>query len=231
MSAPQGSTPFHNSVNQDVLDLMPLDARRVVDVGCMGGDLAAAYRRRNPGAHYTGIEISERYAQVARAHCDEVLVGNIEGLGEEPLAGLCRADLWVFGDVLEHLIDPWGLLRRVRERSATPPGMIVCVPNVQHWSILRRIATGGFRYEDAGLLDRTHLRWFSRLTLVEMFAGMGYEVVEGRSRVHPEPMPAQFARSLVQLALGAGVPPQVLLSDANAYQWVVRAVPAPPPRG
>ena len=154
MAALMKQTPAHQVANRDLLALMPRGARHVVEVGCMHGALAAAYRAANPGTRYTGIDIDPDYAAEAAAHCDTALAGDIETFEAQAFDVLFPSDCWVFGDCLEHLRDPWRVVRRIRERISPDGCLVACIPNGQHWSVQMRLATGLFRYEDSGLLDR-----------------------------------------------------------------------------
>src|SRR5579862_210369 len=109
-------TPAHDQHNPDLLALMPADARRVIDVGCSVGALAQAYRVLNPHCDYVGIEIEPNYAAQAARFCTSVITGDVEKTDDPRFEGLFPSDCWVFGDSLEHLRDPWLLLRRIRER-------------------------------------------------------------------------------------------------------------------
>lgn len=219
-------TPAHSIVNHDLLGLMPVTAQRVVEVGCMHGALAQAYRQRNPGVHYTGIDIDPDYAHVAATHCHRSLAADIERLSEADFDTLFPSDCWVFGDCLEHLRNPWSLLRRIRERIDPAGTLLVCLPNAQHWSVQMRLASGRFHYEDSGLLDRTHLRWFTRLTMIEMFTQAGWRIEQGMSRSLPQPAPDALMAALRQVAMIGGADPVQATADANAFQYLFRLVPA-----
>jgi 2-polyprenyl-3-methyl-5-hydroxy-6-metoxy-1,4-benzoquinol methylase len=218
-------TPVHETHNPDLLLLMPTTARRIVEVGCSSGALAREYKKLNPGCHYAGIEIVPEYAQMARRYCDTVLVLDLETADVETIGELA-ADCWIFGDVLEHLRDPWDLLRKIRSTIAPDGHVVACIPNAQHWSVQARLSCGELRYEDQGLLDRTHLRWFTRITIVEMFQQTGFRVVDGRSRVFDEPLRAKILPGVEMLARCIGANVQHALADATVFQYVVRAVPA-----
>ncbi len=98
-------------------------------------------------------------------------------------------------------------------------------PNAQHWSVQAKLNSGQLRYEDAGLLDRTHLRFFTRITMLELFLGAGYQVVQGTPRVFDEPGREHFIPVLRAFAQAQGVDPDLAVQDAIALQYVVRAVP------
>jgi SAM-dependent methyltransferase len=180
-------TPIHDQFNPDVLALMPAKAARVVEVGCSSGALARAYLKDNPGCDYTGIEIEPEYASVARAACTRVVSANIERMEDSLYASLFPSDCWVFGDVLEHLYDSWAVLQRLRRSLSRDASVVACIPNSQHWSMQARLNSGLLRYDNAGLLDRTHIRWFTKTTIVELFASTGFRIVDGRGGIFPEP--------------------------------------------
>ena len=176
-------TPLNLGLNGDLLAMIPNDASRIVEVGCSGGGLAREYRKINPRCEYIGLEINAQYAEVAREHCTRVLVGDIEHLGNDVFESSAGSSSWIFGDVLEHLYDPWSVLKRIRGAIAPTESVIACIPNAQHWSMQARLNCGALHYEDKGLLDRTHIRFFPKLTIRELFDSCGYAIVDARARV------------------------------------------------
>ena len=215
-------TPLHNQHNPDLLSVMPA-VSRVVEAGCSSGALAAAYKKLNARCFYTGIEIDPEYAQVARQYCDSVLVSDLDALSTLPRSNVLEAECWVFGDCLEHLTDPWRLLRWVHHHQ--PDGGIICacIPNAQHWSIQARLSTGDFRYEASGLLDRTHLRWFTRQTIYELFEQAGYQVSSILSRRISREPHQKVLHTIRLLAEISGGEPKQALEDCQAFQYVVVA--------
>lgn len=220
-------TPAHDIVNAELLSLVPPSARRVVEVGCMQGALARAVRERSSGVHYTGIDIDADYARVAARHCDVAFACDIERIEPSRWDGLFPSDCWIFGDCLEHLRDPWQLLRRIHASIDGDGTLLVCVPNAQHWSVQWRLASGNFRYEDSGLLDRTHIRWFTRITLLEMFQQGGWRIEQGLTRNLPAvPQQAGILQAIRGLAVAGGFDPEQAVADALPFQYVFRLRPA-----
>src|SRR5262249_53974498 len=157
---------YYNRVNVDLLRIMPPDASVVLEAGCGAGALAEAYRRINRGVTYCGIEKNADAARLASSsgRIDQLIVGDVEtvdlsalGFSEERPS----VDCLVFGDVLEHLVDPWIVLSRLARLVRSGGQVLACIPNIQHYSIIINLMRGNWDYEDEGLLDRTHLRFFT----------------------------------------------------------------------
>lgn len=219
-------TPAHDQHNPELLKMMPPTARRVVEVGCSSGALARAYKAINPQAHYIGVEIDPAYAELARRHCDEALVLDMDEVTADALQSTLAADCYVFGDSLEHLRDPWSLLRKIRAVIPADGCIAACIPNAQHWSVQWRLVTGEFRYESAGLLDRTHLRWFTRLTMHEMFLQAGFKIAQGSAVIFNDPRRERVLAGIKAMAASIGMDPETAARESLASQYVWRAVPA-----
>lgn len=147
----------------------------VLDCGCAGGLTARALSEER-GCVVDGAEVSAEAAETAREACRQVYVGSLE---DPAFVGSLGSgyDRIVFGDVLEHLADPAAVLELVRGRLAPEGRILISVPNVAYWRMRIHLLFGRFRYRDSGLLDRTHLRfytWHGGRRLVE---GAGYRVV------------------------------------------------------
>jgi trans-aconitate methyltransferase len=219
-------TPVHDIHNADLLRLIPEKASRLIEIGCSSGALAREFRKINPACHYYGIDIVPDYIDLARRYCDEAIALDIETADASFFTAHRDRDCWIFADTLEHLKDPWRILREIRKVIPEHGSIAACIPNAQHWSVIVRLALGDFRYEDAGLLDRTHLRWFTRQTIIELFGDTGFEIDEGNSRIFPDQNREAFLPALSQIAVAAGRDPDTVLADTTAFQYVVRAIPA-----
>ena len=147
-------TPIYDNHNPDLLAMIPKSLKRIVEVGCSSGALGREYKKINPACQYFGIEIDEDYAEVARRYCDRVLVGNIETMADDVFTSLLPTNCWIFGDVLEHLHNPWGVLTRIRAHMTKSECVIACIPNMQHWSVQASLLTGAVFYQDSGPLFR-----------------------------------------------------------------------------
>lgn len=147
----------------------------VLDVGCGAGHVAARIKREGRAGKVWGIEVIEAAAEEARRNpaLDEVYCGDLEQVVDTlPEAHFSHL---ICGDVLEHLVDPWETLARLRTRLR-PGGRVICsLPNVRNLSFLGMlIFQASFRYRESGVMDRTHLRWFCRKDARAMFEGAGF---------------------------------------------------------
>ena len=161
---------------KDLLALVVDAPSRVLEIGCALG-ATGGYLKAQHGSTVVGVEIDERMAEVARTHLDQVIVGDLNRTSLLDLVGDQRFDLIFFGDVLEHLIDPWATLAAARALLAAEGRIIVSLPNINHITTLASLV---FRqrwpYRDRGLHDRTHLRFFTRKNLLELYDSAGLEI-------------------------------------------------------
>ncbi len=163
------------------------DGRRVLDAGAADGFLAEVLTSR--GWAVTALERDPVQAERARGKCQEVIVADLAEAASK-LSG--PFDVIVYGDVLEHLADPLSALVSVNRHLAREGRVIVSVPNVGHLWVRLSLLAGRFEYADRGILDRTHLRFFTRRTVGELLAEAGLVVEE--FRVTPVPLPLVVPR-------------------------------------
>jgi O-antigen biosynthesis protein len=165
--------PYYENERADVVAVLPRPLGRVLDVGCGAGALAPGLRRAGARA-IVGIEVVPEVADRARGLLDEVVVGSVEdAIGE--LGGPFDTILCL--DVLEHLIDPAPVLRRLRGVARSGAHLQVSVPNARHFSLVRDLLLRGtFGYSDWGHRDNTHLRWFTRRDIVQLVEDAGWRV-------------------------------------------------------
>jgi 2-polyprenyl-3-methyl-5-hydroxy-6-metoxy-1,4-benzoquinol methylase len=155
----------------EILEHIPRTARRVLDLGCATGATGAALKRRQ-AATVTGVELEPEYAREARAVLDAVIEGDVEDV---ELDG--SFDALIAADVLEHLRDPWGALRRHAARLEPGGTAVVSLPNVGHWSTYYNLARGTWPRRPEGIFDATHLRWFTLRDARALLLDAGLEPV------------------------------------------------------
>jgi 2-polyprenyl-3-methyl-5-hydroxy-6-metoxy-1,4-benzoquinol methylase len=194
----------------DVAALVPREAVRVLDVGCGFGALGRLLVQRGCIVH--GVERNPDAARHLEGVYARYLIGDVErsvqALGGE------RYDCLVFADILEHLVDPWSALARYTELLAPGGRVVASIPNIRNIAVLADLAVRGrWRYRDTGLLDRTHLRFFTRAEIEALFRGAGLAIERmdaNRDRFRP----------LVRIAVAL---PALLAPDLAVCQFLVRA--------
>jgi 2-polyprenyl-3-methyl-5-hydroxy-6-metoxy-1,4-benzoquinol methylase len=147
---------------------------RILEIGCGSGETGQLAINAGKAGHYAGIDISPAAAARARTFLSEVLTGNVDHM-ELPWA-TGSFDAVILSEVLEHLVDPWAVLKRVA--AVTRPGGLVLAssPNVSHYAVLAQLFRGRFDLAESGTMDRTHMRWFTPATYAEMFEKAGFSV-------------------------------------------------------
>lgn len=166
---------YYEQTRPEVEHLIPPGVRTLLDVGCGSGALGAALKRRGP-IEVVGVELDAAAGERARRVLDRIHLGDIESL-ELPY-GTDTFDCIVLADILEHLRDPWGLLKRLVPLLRVRGRLIASLPNVRHWSVLRGLLEGEWTYLPAGILDRGHLRFFTRASGRALFEAAGLTVIE-----------------------------------------------------
>lgn len=155
-----------------VLELIKNDCS-VLEIGCHTGYLGEALRRR--GNKVWGVEINSEAAQKAEPFYEKIIVGDIED--DETWDKLSQKfDVILFLDVLEHLIDPWEILIRSKKILKPEGFILVTLPNIAFYAIRRSLLFGRFDYQDSGILDKTHLRFFTFYSAQELIRDCGYSI-------------------------------------------------------
>jgi len=217
---------YYDHARPEVLELIPTSARRVLEVGCGSGALGAALKQRQE-CYVAGMEFDGDAAATAREVLDYVRCGDAETsqLPKEIIGE--RFDCLVCADVLEHLHDPEEFLRYALKHWCTPDCTIVLsLPNARHWTIIARLLDGNFGYEDAGLLDRTHLRFFTRREAEMLLWRAGFDLPQVQAVVDPAYAKWEARGRPRQVTAGGNSFTVATAADAEelfVYQWLLTA--------
>lgn len=198
--------------------------RDVLEIGC-GCGIQSRRMVERFGCRVTGIELDPEAGKDARAYCDPMIVGDIAALDLDAELGARRFDAITFADVLEHLYDPMGVLKKVRPLLKDDGRVIASIPNIAHAAIVWELAHGRFDYRRFGLLDDTHIRFFTRKNVARLFEGAGYHI-DYWDRVVKTPQETEF-----EVVCGSSRDEAFLdwvcesNREAHAYQFIVSARP------
>ncbi|WP_394525339.1 methyltransferase domain-containing protein [Lacrimispora sp. JR3] len=186
---------------------------KVLDVGCACGALLLSIKNKYPNADLHGIELDPGSWNIA-SKLFPVTQGNVEEDLDYPLESF---DYIIFGDVLEHLHQPEAVLVNMK-RYLKPGGMILAsIPNIMHISVLGDLLNGKFTYQDSGILDRTHLRFFTKEEIEKMFSRAGYEIADmGNTRVWISDDQTKLIQTLCTISTSRA-------DEFMAYQYLVKA--------
>lgn len=144
----------------------------ILEIGCASGNTGALALANGKCSYYAAVELDESAAERARTKLTEVIVGDIESI-ELPWPEK-RFDVLIMSEVLEHFSDPWRVLKKLRP-LLKPGALFFCSsPNVSHYRLIGMLLQGDWRLEDSGIMDRTHLRWFTPKTYGELVESAGF---------------------------------------------------------
>ncbi len=217
------SEDYYDGLNEFLLRHVPSSAQRILEIGCARGRLGYELKRQQPTRTVLGIERDPAAAQVARGRLDEVFVCDVEFTLPDIEPG--SLDCVIFGDVIEHLYDPESILRSARELLSPDGVILVCVPNICHFSIVKALLRADPMYQPSGLLDATHIRFFSHATFIKMLLDVGFlpDIVHTINSGGTDFMiPA--ATPLLEFF---GIPPSRALKSLDAYQYIFSATKLP----
>jgi SAM-dependent methyltransferase len=174
---PHWETLIRDYVPEGLLDLIPSPPDVVLDVGCFCGETGARLKARYPGVRVVGIEPLDEAVKEARCKLDAVLHGKFEDvdLSEEGIIpGTVNAV--ILADVLEHMYNPWQALISLRPLLAPNGFVLASIPNIRNFAIIDELVRGDFPYAGAGILDITHIRFFTWLGIQRLFGETGYRI-------------------------------------------------------
>lgn len=171
---------YYEFVRKDIAPLLPDAAPEVLEVGCGGGGTLAWLKHSGVANRVSGIEINPEAAAIAQDRIDALFQGDADA--QLDLLTPDSFDLILCLDVLEHLVDPWQTIQRIH-RLLKPGGkLIVSLPNIRHYSVLLPLLLHGeFQYTEAGIMDRTHLRFFTRKTAMALLDDAGFGGLQTQS--------------------------------------------------
>lgn len=208
---------YTNNIRWDLIEMMTVDTKKnmaILEIGCGTGATLIEIKNKYRNSTVHGIEICENAAKIANGICD-VKSLNIEDKNLKYKHNYF--DYILLGDVLEHLINPWDTLIYLRRFLKRDGYILASIPNLMHISVMIQLIKGNFTYADSGILDKTHLRFFTLNEIKKLFNNNGYEIelIDAHAFSSPEEQP--YIDALVNLA-GSD-----LSKEFISYQYLIKA--------
>lgn len=171
------ATGYHDGARGDLVEMLDFPPKTALDIGCSAGGTGAYLKARHPDVEVWGIELNKSAAEKAKSRIDHVLVGHFEDFDLEK-EGIAPGtlDLVILADVLEHMYNPWSVLTSLKRFLSERGRIIVSIPNIRYLPLLDDLARGYWRYAEMGILDITHLRFFTLQELRRMCFETGYTI-------------------------------------------------------
>jgi 2-polyprenyl-3-methyl-5-hydroxy-6-metoxy-1,4-benzoquinol methylase len=165
---------YFSQARPEMEHFVPSTAKHILDVGCGEASFGARLKEKL-GAEIWGVELIPSIAEVARSRLDRVLCGDVmQQLDQIPDQ---HFDCIILNDVIEHLVDPYRMLIAMKEKLTTKGVIVSSIPNIRYFrNLFDIVIRGEFRYQEGGILDKTHLRFFTKKSIIEMFESLGYRI-------------------------------------------------------
>ena len=172
------SNVYYRNARPEMLQFLPKNFDKILDIGCGEGLFAYSIREKsNRDIELWGIEPMEKQGLEAKKKLDKVLIGKSEDVLNEIPDNYF--DVIFFNDVLEHLVDPYNLLKLIKSKLSNDGFIVSSIPNVRyHNTFMDLVLNKNWDYKSFGVLDKTHLRFFTRKSIVKMYESMDFEIIE-----------------------------------------------------
>lgn len=151
------------------------NGKKVLELGCSVGTQSRILTEKL-GCDVTGVELNPMAAHQAKAYCSRVVVGNLDQIDFETEFHNQKFDVILCADVLEHIYEPTAMLRKVKSVISSDGYVVASIPNIVHIALIFEMLQGRFDYRDKGLLDESHIRFFTRSTLIRTFSEAGFKL-------------------------------------------------------
>jgi len=169
---------YYLNCNEPLLKNVPQSQSRVLEFGCSGGMLGKRYKENNPNTVWHGVDIHKPAVEHAKTLINNAWCLNANELKANKTMLKEKYDALVYGDVIEHLIAPEKSLPAHLKLLKKGGQVVICIPNVQHWSVMKHVIGGNWAYSDQGILDRTHLRFFTRKSFTTFLQDLNLNIIK-----------------------------------------------------
>ncbi|PKL50383.1 MAG: class I SAM-dependent methyltransferase [Planctomycetes bacterium HGW-Planctomycetes-1] len=204
---------YFSDIRWDIISLIPAGKNKILEIGCGTGITGKTLKEENKAVEVTGIEKIANIAEQAEKNIDKVITADIEALE------LSFADEYfdyiIMADILEHLYNPSAVLAKLKKYIQKDGCIIASIPNIRYWKIVRDLVIKGeWTYRADGILDDTHLRFFTRKSITKLFQSAGFTVDSVKPRFKLQPK--KYDNILNNLTLG-------ILEEFWTMQYIIMA--------
>ena len=189
---------YYGGKREDLVNFVPESAKRILDIGCANGGFGELIQAKRSDIHLTGVEMNQIMAKNASIHYDRIHTMKIEDVHFETTFDHINC-----GDIIEHLYDPWQMLKLLYSLLNRGGSFVVSLPNAGHWTVVKDLAAGEFQYLPVGLLCLTHIRWFTEKSIRQALLDVNFEIeIFHRDQLPPTPNGTSFIDALCQNGMG-----------------------------
>ncbi len=168
-------TEYFSIIREDIIDLVPNKKENIIlEIGCGDGGTLFKLKSSHKASQIVGVEINEEIVKNSKFKLDKIIINDIETI-ELPFE-FKSFDIIILGDVIEHLINPWKLLDKLAHYLKDDGCFICSIPNIRSWKTIKNLVLGEWKYENSGLMDFGHLRYFCLNDIIKMFTNIGFQI-------------------------------------------------------
>lgn len=196
---------YFHSMRPEMVPFLPNEYSKILEIGCNVGNFR---QHISKPCEYWGVEPFEKAAEIAKTKLDKVLVGSYNEIENQIPDNYF--DLVVANDVIEHMEQPWDFLQAIKKKMTANASIALSIPNVRYfWNLKELLYNKDWKYKDAGILDITHLRFFTKKSIVRLLSENGFEIkkMEGINpvRVRKRFLAIYWVYWLIKLILGLDI--------------------------
>lgn len=164
---------YYSGIRWDLISFVSEGNNRILEIGCGEGNTGKALKEQGKAVEVVGVEKVPEIAEIAKTKIDKVLCADVETI--ELLTSTGDFDYIIMGDVLEHLYDPWICVNKLGRYLKKGGVLIASIPNIRNWRIIKSLVLKGeWNYSSDGLLDDTHLRFFTKRSILKLFSSKDF---------------------------------------------------------